>query len=51
MATVFSNCEVTMIGFFRIRSAITPPAREKTRDGSIKASITHVRSSGDPVMS
>ena len=40
-----------MIGFLRTRSAITPPHRENTKDGSMNDSITQVRASGELVMS
>ena len=51
VAAVLSNCETTMIDFLRIRSAMTPPASEKRKDGSMNDNMTQVRASGELVMS
>ena len=51
VAAAFTSWAAIMIGFFRIRSATTPPHSENTKDGSMNERITQVSASGELVMS
>ena len=51
VAAVFRSCEPIMIGFLRIRSAMTPPHSENTNDGSMNDRMTQASAIGELVMS
>ena len=51
VAMALKNCEISMIGFFFMRSAITPPNKEKTTDGAMKDNMTILSAIAEVVMS